>query len=137
MKLFHFCSKVHVRSIKTEGLTKGSIPLCNEDGFPVSKIPGLQWLTSNPDWGQEWEAGSSLPYRRNDFRIVVSIPKSHRDKLMKWDVLCEQVDSLADTAKVLNAFGDPENWYVYADRIKPGWFRGIDSHPGRTFEVNP
>ena len=137
MKLYHFCSKKHINSIQSEGLTRGTIPLFDENSQPVSLIKGFQWLTSNPAWHQEWDSESHLPYARNDYRITVAIPKSHRPKLAKWDAIESGAEELQRSQEILNSFGDPENWYVYAGRIKPGWFRGIDPHPDRQLNENP
>lgn len=135
MKLYHFCSKKHINSILSEGLTKGRIPMMDLTGEPNGKfISPCQWLTRNREFTQSWEEHSSLPYRRNDYRIVVKIPKDHREKLYKWDEICYEHPQLKRSAQTLNAYGDPENWYCYMDRVKPNWFRTITPNPERELD---
>lgn len=120
MKLYHFCTKESLESIKKEGLTLGVIPVIKGDQVNVSQ--GFQWLTSNPSFVQEWDQGN-LPYKRTDCRITVKIPKTN-ESLIKWTDLCN-AGLLKETAAILNSFGDPENWYVYKGRIKPNYFREV------------
>lgn len=132
MKLYHFCSERHIESIKSSGLTLGTIPIPDEDGNLNGQfVQGCQWLTRNPDFQQSWADNeySNLPYSRTDFRIEVSIPKSSRHALHKWEEVCITDPRLARAAKILNSFGDPENWYFFTGRIKPGWFRQIKKNP--------
>jgi len=132
MKLYHFCSRHHIEQIKKQGLTLGRIPIPD---ITLQQVNGFvkpcQWLTENPDFIQSWEQYSSLPYRRNDYRITIKIPKGHRDKLHRWEGICESTARLKRAAMILNMFGDPENWWCYMARVKPNWFREIKSHPKR------
>ncbi len=125
MKLYHFCPAHLLPSIKREGITKGSIPLIIKG--KVTLLPDSQWLTINNSFDQEWEGYSSLPYRRNAYRITIKIPKT-ADDLIRWAVICQHL-IFKETAEILNEFGDPENWYLYKGRIKPGLFREIVKNP--------
>ena len=123
MNLYHFTSRHHIKPILTEGLTLGMIPLLID---PIKLIPGFQWLTKNKSFKQEWcdPKYSSLSYKRNDYRITIKIPKSHRKYLIHWMYYFNK--KLKGTgAEALNTFGDPENWYVYKGVIKPTWFKKV------------
>lgn len=122
MKLYHFTSPIHVEGCKKEGINRGSIPLYKDGRHGL--LPGWQWLTSNPDFGQEWanKEHSTLPYDRTAYRLTVVIPKTSKNRLHKWLDICGSLP----IDKHLNAFGDPENWYVFQGRIKPGWIRQVE-----------
>ena len=105
------------------GLTLGSIPMVDGNNYKI--MDGFQWLTYNPSFEQEWEKHSTLPYRRNYYRITIKIPKTDTN-LLKWSEL-SKISVFQETASILNAFGDFENWYVYNGRIKPNYFREIIS----------
>lgn len=121
MKLYHFCSEQHLEEIKKDGLTLGRLPIIVNN--QIGLVKDFQWLTSNADFEQSWEKHSTLPYRRNAFRITVKIPKGDKN-LLKWDVICK-APQLLDTAKVLNSHGDFWNWYVYKGKVKKNYFREI------------
>lgn len=118
--------------IRIMGLTRGMIPVLKagrngdrKEDFSV--LPGYQHLTANKSFAQSWEEHSHLPYRRNAVRLTVKIPKAHRTNLFYWLRFCEAVN--LNSARVLNSYGDPENWFVYRGRIPPAWFRAIDFQP--------
>lgn len=121
MKLYHFCPEHMLPGIKKGGLTKGNIPLITKG--KVRLLPKIQWLTLNPSFDQEWEKYSSLPYRRNDYRITLKIPKLN-ENLGRWLSICQH-PIFKETAEILNEYGDPENWFIYKGRIRPGLFRDI------------
>ena len=137
MKLYHFTPTHLLDDIKIMGLTRGMIPILKsgrngdrKEDFKV--IPGYQNLTVNKAFNQSWEEQSSLPYRRNAVRITVKIPKNYRCNLFYWLRFCDAVN--LNSARVLNSYGDPENWYVYRGKIPPKWFRAIDFRPGTLAE---
>jgi len=35
----------------------------------------------------------------------------------------------------MNAYGDPENWYLFYGRIRPSWIRAVDKKPEETADV--
>ena len=101
MKLYHFCTKESLESIKKEGLTLGVIPV--KVGSEMKEARGFQWLTKNPDISQ------------GECRITIKIPKTSKD-IISWDEL----------RKLLNGASiDNPDWYVYNGRIKPNYFREI------------
>lgn len=122
MILYHFTSERHIQRVRNEGITMGVVLTSLN---PIAARQGIQWLTSNPDRLQSWKReGSRLPYDRTAFRITVEIPLTD-ERLRRWLTagphLCD-----VDTVSVLNAFGDPENWWIYFGPIPPTWFRVID-----------
>ena len=122
MKLYHFTSSLHVEGCIKQGINRGLIPICK--GGRLGLIPGFQWLTLNPDFQQEWANTkySTLSYDRTEYRLTVVIPKTARDRLFKWLDIC---DSLP-IDEAMNAYGDPENWYIFEGRIKPSWIRKVE-----------
>ena len=36
--------------------------------------------------------------------------------------------------EAMNAYGDPENWFVFQGRIKPGWIRRVEQKEKETAE---
>lgn len=128
MKLYHFCSKEHIDSIKSAGLLFGKIPVVSKKGDLKGFIQPAQWLTSNESFKQEWCEHSTLPYNRNDYRITLNISLDH-ECLKNWIDLCHRLKDLKHSAKILNSFGDPENWYVMLGVIEPYFFKEITINP--------
>ncbi len=122
MKLYHFTSPIHVEGCIKEGINKGSIPLYKDGRYGL--LPGWQWLTSNPDFNQQWANTefSTLPYDRTAHRLTIVIPKTAKNRLHKWLDICGKLP----IDQHLNAYGDPDNWYVFQGRIKPGWIRQVE-----------
>lgn len=116
MKLYHFTAKRFVSAIEKHGLTMGRMLKSVQ---PLQFILKKQWLTKNEDFAQEWAKGTGrLPYKRNEVRLTVEIPKSHEANCKPWS----QMRFLTpDVAEDLSAFGDPENWYVYDGFVPPEW----------------
>lgn len=127
MKLYHFTSKHHIQGCTQEGLRLGIIPISIN---PPKLIPGFQWLTKNKSFEQMWcdPKYSSLPYRRDEYRITIKIPRIQRKNLIAWLYYFEQ--KLKNTeAKHLNDFGDPYNWYLFKGIVTPKWFKIINHNP--------
>ena len=126
MKLYHFTSANHVQGCLRDGITLGMIPVL-QDG-KIGVIPGWQWLTVNPSFQQVWANTefTILPYDRTAFRLTVIIPKTAQKQLFRWLDICNKFP----IDRHLNAYGDPENWYVFRGRIKAGWIRKVDLKNG-------
>lgn len=126
MRLYHFTSPLHVEGCCKEGIAKGSIPLVVKGKIGLAQ--NWQWLTSNPEFHQEWANTeySTLPYDRTAFRLTVNIPKAHSCRLFKWTELCKSLSIIEG----FNDYGDPENWWVFAGRIRPGWIREVEAKEG-------
>ena len=121
MKLYHFTAGWMLESILKEGLTKGCVPISIQ---PPRFNYGFQWLTSNDNFNQSWCEYLTLPYNRNDYRIVVKIPDSKKRFLINW---IEQGRKYSNNEmfNTLSEFGDPENWYIYQGKIKPQWIKNV------------
>jgi hypothetical protein len=126
VNLYHFTAKRFLAGILRDGITLGKL-LVRIEPFPVFR-PGWQWLTTNPDFRQEWAEGTGrLPYRRNEVRITVIVPAADfLSRCRTWSQVRFLVPDVADT---LDAFGDPENWWVYEGSIPPDWLGPIDEGP--------
>lgn len=123
MILFHFTAQRFLAGIAREGLTRGTLITSLE---PVRLERGWQWLTKNPSFHQEWARGSGqLPYKTNEVRLMISIP-DRDSNLKKWS----QIGFLyPEVMKVLNAYGDPENWMLYEGNIPREWVQAISKNP--------
>ena len=130
MKLYHFTSPLHVDGCLKNGIIKGVIPIYKDGKYGL--IPGYQWLTSNPKFHQEWANTeyTTLPYDRTAYRLTVVIPKAARDRLFRWFDICDKLP----IDEAMNAYGDPENWFVFQGRIKPGWIRRVEQKEKETAE---
>lgn len=130
MELFHFTGRGFLRGILAEGLKLGSIPVMMKNKDSVHLLTGYQWLTKNGDFLQHWESKSTLPYRRNDYRLSIEIPPYAYTQLMRWQVYAEKQSWLHNTAEVLNSFGDPENWFVFKGIVLPEWIKSVTANKG-------
>ena len=124
MKLYHFTSRHHIQSCREQGLTLGMIPVSI---YPIKLISGYQWLTKNKSFEQAWYKYSTLPYRREEYRITVVIPKAQMKNVIPWLQYCE--DTKLESAADLKAFGDPQNWMLFRGIVLPEWFRKISHNP--------
>jgi hypothetical protein len=122
LKLYHFASPLHVDGCLKNGIIKGVIPIYKDGKYGF--IPGFQWLTSNPEFHQEGANTeyTTLPYDRTEYRLTVVIPKAARDRLFRWLDICDKLP----IGEAMNAYGDPENWFVFQGRIKSGWIRRVE-----------
>lgn len=118
--LYHFCASKFWPSIKKNGLRYGRIPWGGDNGIKL--IPGYQWLTTNAEFKQSWNEGSSLPYDRTEFRITIMLPNVEKFNLYKWTEY-EKENPLYET---LSSFGDPENWYLFKGVIIPYWMVALE-----------
>ena len=121
MTLYHFCPEHLLGSIKKVGLTLGMLPLIINGECRISA--GCQWLTKNKSFTQSWDTESTLPYKRNAYCITIKIPKDDK-KLFNW-LEFSNIPLMKETAATLNAYGDPQNWFIYLGNIKNIWFRDI------------
>lgn len=122
-KLFHFTSERFVCSIMKEGLTRGKMLAdWSDDLKKVKLINGWQWLTTNESFDQSWAVGTGkLPYKRNEVRMTIIVPEG-RHRLNPWS----QIQFLFPrTAPILNAYGDPESWWLYEGTVKPDWIKEL------------
>lgn len=120
--LYHFCAGKFLPSINKTGLRYGRIPF-SSDGQRIKLLPGYQWLTSNPEFTQSWNEGSTLQYDRTEYRLTIILPTSVRFSLIKWtDYNKDNPNFLFDT---LNEYGDFENWYLFKGVVIPYWIANV------------
>lgn len=118
MILYHFTSLHHWRHIRTQGLTKGAIPIQLPKGV-MGMQPGFQWLTCETDWNQDWDVGSGLPYRRTELRLTVSIPNAMRNQVHDWERFSVKVKP--DCREAFARFPSSKYWVLYHGPIPCGW----------------
>ena len=122
---YHFTSSRHVEGCLSEGIKLGSIPYKIDRAIGV--LGGYQWLTVSPEFNQSWTVNSTLPYDRTGYRLTVKIPKLRKKNLINWLDYCARKRN--DLAKDLNAYGDPENWWLYKGQIKPQYIINCHKRP--------
>lgn len=121
--IYHFCAAHSVRGILTEGLTKGMTPV-QKDG-EMRFMQRTQWLTADKDPArQSWNTHSLVPYSRAAYRLTVSIPYSHRKKLIKATEFIKALPE--ENIGLVGDWAGSENWYVYIGVIPPKWIIGYD-----------
>lgn len=125
MRLYHFTAAHLLPSIRREGLTRGFF--VRTAGSEVIYDTHRIWLTSSPDWRQPWcdLRYSSLPFDRTATRILLSIPEENKPALERWVDIAHSCPLAVD----LNAFCQPQDWWLYNGRIPPEWFEQIDLKP--------
>ena len=118
--LYHFCASQFLTGIKKRGLRHGKIAFGTlEKGIKL--ISGYQWLTSNGEFQQTWNEGSTLAYDRTECRITIILPKVEKFNLFKWTEFGKDNPLFND----MNSFGDPENWWLFKGVIIPYWIADI------------
>lgn len=134
MRLYHYTAQHHVDGgaghpgpgILCSGLLPNIHPY-------IDLIGGMVWLTDSKEWSQSWSARDVPvpgfgPCNRTEARVEVVIPKADRFRLKPWREVRWRV--LTDgLRRDLEAYGDPEHWYVYVGRIPSAWVRGVESRP--------
>lgn len=124
--LYHFTAAHLLDGIKNEGLTLGFVPL---QLSPPKFRRGLQWLTINSEWDQSWNGGSGLlNYSRTAYRLTVSLPNHRTDKLHRW-LDYGKIMVPARMFETLNAYGDPQNWFLHFGPIPPRYIAEITPNP--------
>lgn len=131
---YHFTSPYHVIGCRREGLWLGAVPYLDNRGISYDFHYNMQWLTTNPDWNQSWARGSDrLPYHRNAFRLTVRIPRRHGFAVSRW-LNCKDKMYGDGTREILNAYGDPENWFLCEGLVRPAWIIAVDENPANTVQ---
>lgn len=118
MILYHFTAKRFLRSILSEGLTRGvMVKTFNPPSFIFHK----QWLTKKKEFDQGWSVGTGiLPYKRNEIRLTLEIPLNKIENVKPWTQMKFLVPEVANDLEASD-LADPENWMIYQGEIKPEW----------------
>ena len=82
MRLYHFTPRHRLEPVLRHGLSRGLTPIVI--GGKLVRIPGYQWLTTNPDFRQSWNDASLLPFDRTAYRIQLAVPRSAAPQLLPW-----------------------------------------------------
>lgn len=129
MIAYHFTSPAHLKLVLEKGLTRGAIPWRMRPDRKVGMRRGFQWLTVDPDWEQDWcrEADNKLPYRKNEHRITVNIPRIKEDHVLDWLKFCAHEHPPSED--FLNSFKGHRHWRLFYGAIPPNWFLAIDRNP--------
>ncbi len=124
MKLYHFAPEHMVEGILHEGLTKGTIPM--QDDERISFFGPCQWLTADKDFNaQSWATSKLIDYDRTAVRLQISIPKSHRHKLKS----ALEMERVLPIQGLVTGWPGSENWYVFLGSIPRGWIRQVAKKP--------
>jgi hypothetical protein len=122
--LYHFTSRPYWHFIKTEGITRGEVPITPE------KILNWPNLTSNPDpfvqaWAGSKAAGCAMNKRA--VRITVELP-AQDENLMSWRELATRCGIERWWYRKLDEAGgwQAKNWWIYRGVIRPEWFSDVE-----------
>jgi hypothetical protein len=128
MILYHFTPQHTLQGIMRTGLRLGVMPWNLTNG-KVGFQPGWQWLTRNHEFGQEWCArmNAKLPFRRDDFRITINVPKIAEGRVISWREIA-RVHSPA-SVEYIASFPEHPDWYVFRGPIPQPWFLAVDKNP--------
>jgi hypothetical protein len=124
MKLYHFAPTYLLEGIQKNGLTKGTFPVIRKYG-PMRLLGPCQWMTNDMDFNnQSWATTRELiDYDRNDVRLMISIPKSSRIRLVR---ACDFIKGFPeDSRHIVTDWPGSEHWYLYLGNIPSGWIREI------------
>lgn len=126
--LYHFCSERNIEGIKKLGLVLGMCPVLTDT--KISFIKNCQWLTTdNNQLNQEWDKGILLDYKRTDYRLSITIPRKHKNYLIKATDFVDKYLPKAAQGFVTEYPGH-ESWYVYLGNILPQWIKKIEKLGG-------
>lgn len=124
MKLYHFAPVHMLQSILSNGLTLGRLPIVDDNGNMLLISP-CQWLTKDGRWDkQSWATQQLVDYDRTAYRLLISIPKSHRKSLVKAHDYLPQLPG--ENKRLITDWEGSENWFLYFGRIPPGWIRKVE-----------
>jgi len=127
MTLYHFTAARFVDRILAEGLTLGALLVEFKPGKTPKIDTRYRWLTASPEWDQEWSHGTGrLPYKRNERRLTVEIPKSGERDVLVWNVVGPY---LSREYAMLSAYGDPHNWRLFNGSVPREWIVAVDRNP--------
>lgn len=125
--LYHFTAEHLARKIKQEGITKGGISKFDANRRFIGIERGWIWLTTDPDWHQEWCAERILiPYDRAAVRFTVEIPDSSRHMLYTARELL--TTEFPNTAWLLDLPGS-HAWRLYRGKIFRRWLTAVEVKP--------
>lgn len=128
MILYHFTARTFLPRIEAQGLTRGIVPWCVDRATGDVMIRrGLQWLTTNDKWHQEWMVRGSIPFSRNSIRLTIWVPATHQHRVANWDELAKRHG--VESAEDLNRGCDHENWRLYLGKLPPVWIVATDRNP--------
>jgi hypothetical protein len=125
--LHHFTAKCFTRSILAEGITRGVTPIKGAAKGATLLIVGTQWLTSEPEFNQDWCAQGderTLPYDRTEVRFTVNINDGD-ERLFRWRDWRRQWKRLLLDNFDDSRFCDPSKWWIYEGGIEPDRFTGV------------
>ncbi len=119
--LYHFCAAHDLRSILDSGLTEGCTPIWENGKCRVER--NTQWLTADKEPSrQSWNTRHVLPYSRTAYRLTVTIPYSHRKKIIPAKDFMAQYPE--ENASLVTGWPGSENWFVFRGIIPPAWIVG-------------
>ena len=129
MILYHFCCGKDLRGIRTDGLTKGAIPVFDTiSGKQVwGLILGWQWLTVDGRHGkQAWATNELIKKDRTEYRLTVEIVGKDIESLYDRDRLLAvlpQVDPM-----LFDGWEGSKQWRVFRGSIPKYWIRKIEHY---------
>jgi hypothetical protein len=120
--LYHFTDRAAWHFIKSEGITRGEVPLSATD---VLQHPNL---TSNPvPMSQRWACVGQTATNKTAVRIAVEIPPGD-DRVMSWRDFATRSRVDRRWYRVLDEVGgwEARNWWIYLGIVPPEWFTDVE-----------
>ena len=127
MLIYHFCCEKDLRGIKTDGLTKGAIPIVDViNGKQCwGLIKGWQWLTVDGRHGEQaWATNELIKDDRTEYRLTIQIVGKEVKSLYDRDQLLEllpQVDPM-----LFDGWEGSKSWRVFRGTIPKYWIQKIE-----------
>ena len=123
MRIYHFCSARHVKSIMRQGIRIGGVYVPKPgDAKSVEIYCGYQWLTLDPEKkNRSWATRQLIKYDRAAYRLTVELPDD--SVLFDRDGLEAEIPG---SGVLFDGWPGSENWRVYHGWILPEWIVACD-----------
>lgn len=127
MILYHFTPAHTLQGIMNKGLRLGVVPW-NQVNGKIGFQRGFQWLTTNHEFGQEWcvKMDARLPFRRDEFRITINVPKLAEKGLVSWRQLANSNNP--QSREYIESFPEHRDWWLFRGPIPQPWFLAVDKN---------
>lgn len=129
MKLYHFTPAHMVEDVLRQGLTKGLIPILDDQtGRPLGFQGSCQWLTSDKNFNaQSWATSQLIGQDRTAYRLTIIVPKTHRKELWQAHQYLPHLNP--GTRHLITDWEGSECWYLFLGKIPSGWIRDAQKQP--------
>ena len=122
MKLYHFCSDKHIKSIMRQGLNTGAVVEPTDHGYIMHS--GYIWLTKDPDPNnQSWATQHIVRYNRVAWRLTIEIPHEEENQIFDRECLAKVFPG---SGPLFDGWAGSENWRVFKGMIPRDWITAAE-----------